>query len=70
MYSNNYKMNNLEKYIEDNNLPYVIIDYNEGHTSKKGCESGKISVDHINRDKLNNFGIIDFKNNRFCLNFF
>ncbi len=41
MYSNIYKMNNLEKYIEDNELPYIILDNNEGHKVTKGCESGK-----------------------------
>jgi len=41
MYSNIYKMNNLEKYIEDNELSYIIIDNNEGHKVTKGCESGK-----------------------------
>ena len=56
MYSNTHKIDNLEKFIEDNNLPYVIIDYNEGHISKMGCESGR-------KNKNPYYHIIDIDNN-------
>ena len=68
---NEYNKKNLETYIENNNLNWVIIESYEGHISNSGCKSGTKNINPycvvIDVDYGNEFIVMHINNNCYTL---